>query len=336
MAGSPRPRHRAPAPRCALPHDLAWPSPGPDEVVQLADGVIDVEVEPLHPGERFRVIVGGAEIEVRGTVFTVTAREDHLVGVTVTRGRVEVRPPRGALAVLGAGQSWPAAPEAMASAMAEAAVTGAPVVAPSPSPASSVVSLPASGTGPSSAPPPRAAALVPPSPKHPPATPPRRAAMLASPHAGERGRPTGSEPSSAPPPAKSPADTVRPPEELLYDQAWEALRANNFAKAASGFARVLLLAPDSPLVEDASFWHAVALARGKRSAEARSACRDFLDAYARSSRAGEANAMLGWILIDARLYDEAARRFREAAGDPSAAVRGSAQAGLDALATRTP
>jgi FecR protein len=320
-------------------------SPGPDEVVQLADGAIEVEVEPLHPGERFRVVVGGAEVEVRGTVFTVTAREDHLVGVTVTRGRVEVRPQRGAPAVLGAGQSWHAAPEAMSSPTAEAAVTGAPLVTPSPSPASSPgpssasppspASSPASSPGPSSVPPPRAAVLVPSSPKHPSAPPPRGAATLAPPHVTEQARPTVDDPSAASPPVQPPTDPARPPEELLYDQAWEALRANDFAKAASGFARVLLLAPESPLVEDASFWHAVALARGKRSAEALSAFRDFLDTYARSSRAGEASVMLGWILIDARMYDEAARRFRAAASDPSPAVRGSAQAGLDALATRT-
>lgn len=141
---------------------------------------------------------------------------------------------------------------------------------------------------------------------------------------------------AAPPSAASPPkpadDAARTPAELSYDQAWEALRANNFARAASGFSRVLLLAPDSPLVEDASFWHAVALARGKRSAEALSAFRDFLDSYATSARAGEASAMLGWILIDARDYDEAARRFRAAVGDASAAIRASAQAGLDALA----
>jgi hypothetical protein len=46
--------------------------------------------------------------------------------------------------------------------------------------------------------------------------------------------------------------------------------------------------------------------------------------------------MLGWILSDARAYDEAARRFRAALGDASPAVRSSAQAGLDALARRAP
>ena len=288
---------------------------GPDELVQLTDGVIDVEVEPLLAGERFRVVVGGAEIEVRGTAFTVIASDDHLLGVTVAHGRVEVRPQLGAPAVLGAGQSWHAT--------LAAAIAGAPAVAPSAGvgPSGSWSASP-SGAG-SPALRSRQAAVVAPRPR--PATVPAPA------HVAEAapGEPPPRVPQAA-------GEAARSPEERSYDEAWEALRANDFAAAARGFARILLLAPDSPLAEDASFWHAVALARGKRSAEARSAFRDFLESYARSSRAGEASAMLGWLLIDARSYDDAARRFRAAVGDASAAVRASAQAGLDALAKRTP
>jgi hypothetical protein len=145
-------------------------------------------------------------------------------------------------------------------------------------------------------------------------------------------------PSVEPPPGEAPAPPAPParaPDELAYDQAWEALRAGDFARAASGFSQVLTLVPEGALVEDASFWRAVALARGKRIGEARSAFRDFLDGHARSPRAGEASAMLGWLLVDARYYDEAARRFTAAAGDASPAVRRSAQAGLDALAKRS-
>jgi len=108
-----------------------------------------------------------------------------------------------------------------------------------------------------------------------------------------------------------------------------------FAHAAGGFARVVLLAPDSPLGEDAGFWRAVALARARRSLEAVAAFHDFLDGYPHSSRAGEASAMLGWLLIDARVFDEAGRRFQAADGDPDPAVRRSARSGLDALAGRT-
>jgi len=126
------------------------------------------------------------------------------------------------------------------------------------------------------------------------------------------------------------------PEERSYDDAWAALRAGTSRARRALRARVVLLAPDGSLVEDASYWHAVALARGKRGAEAVSAFHDFLDAHGRSAHAGEAGAMLGWLLIDARAYDEAAGRFRAASGDPDPAVRNSAPGGLDALAKRTP
>ncbi|HSR96825.1 MAG TPA: tetratricopeptide repeat protein [Kofleriaceae bacterium] len=132
------------------------------------------------------------------------------------------------------------------------------------------------------------------------------------------------------------ADATGAPVERAYDQAWTALRTNDFSGASGGFARVVLLAPDGPLVEDASFWRAVALARGQRGAEARSAFRDFVDSFGRSPHAGEASAMLGWLLIEARSYDEATQRFTAAAGDANPAVRRSARAGLDAVARREP
>jgi ferric-dicitrate binding protein FerR (iron transport regulator) len=53
----------------------------PDEMVRLTDGTITVEVEKLRPGERFRVVTGDAEVEVRGTAFDVTAKDDALIGV---------------------------------------------------------------------------------------------------------------------------------------------------------------------------------------------------------------------------------------------------------------
>lgn len=262
---------------------------GPDEIVRLGDGVIDVEVEPLHPGERFRVLVGAAELEVRGTAFTVTARDERLVEVAVARGRVDLTS-AAVSASLTAGQSWHAA------------------VAVSP----------------------------PPPPQSPPvhAPPPRPHRVAAAPHHGAESPPAVPAPVPPPAPAPVPPPPARSSAEVSYDDAWMALRTGDFPHAASGFARVVLLAPDSPLAEDASFWRAVALARDKRKPEAISAFHDFLDGYARSARAGEASAMLGWLLVDTHAYDEAARRFAAATGDASAEVRGSAQAGLDALARR--
>jgi len=140
-------------------------------------------------------------------------------------------------------------------------------------------------------------------------------------------------PSPRPPPA--PPLPARAADELAYDDAWAAMRAGDFTRAATAFSRVFLLAPDGALAEDASFWHAVALARGGRRAESITAFRDFLAMHARSARAGEASAMVGWLLVESGQRDEAARRFQAAAADPRPAVRRSAREGLDALARRT-
>jgi hypothetical protein len=79
------------------------------ERIALADGALDLEVRPLGPGERFLVATDDAEVEVRGTVFHVEARERRLAYVSVREGKVEVR--RGAeSALLTPGQEWRDAP----------------------------------------------------------------------------------------------------------------------------------------------------------------------------------------------------------------------------------
>jgi TolA-binding protein len=392
---------------------------GPDEVIELSDGEIDIEVEPLHPGERFRVVVGRSELEVRGTAFRVAASAEQLVEVAVAHGRVDLSPGIGAPATLAAGQSWRAseaaigAPSAAADAVhqdpvgADSSADGngsPPAVAARRDPESSaraarpeVSSVPAVRQEPpktarrdpdsaraahqaslapavSKEPPTMArrdpdsaraahqeASLAPAVSKEPPTTArraPESSARAARPEdaaapAVRQEPPTTARRDPGPPAvalrstvelpvgaAHADAEPAEPPpraraaEEKSYDEAWVALRSGAFARAASEFSRVVLLAPDSPLVEDASFWRAVALARGKRNLEAVSAFHDFLALYARSARAGEASAMLGWLLIDAGAFDEAARRFAGAAGDPDPAVRRSARSGLDALAHR--
>ncbi len=282
-------------------------SSSPDEIVALYDGVIDVEVAPLHAGERFRVVTADSEIEVRGTAFEVTAQLGRLVGVTVIHGLVEVRPIMGAPTMLGAGQSWTAPPVRSA--------TVAPV------PLQTVAAPTAAGPMTSvatTAPPVRSAPSdVGPQPIH------RDAVRSRAPTITERVEPM--------PPA--PAQRARAPQAIAYDEAWAAMRAGNFTRASTTFARAGILDPDGPLAEDASYWYPVALARAKRS-EAMDAFREFLDHYPRSAHAHEASAMLGWLLVDAKQHAEAERRFRAAIDDPSPAVAASARAGLAALDAR--
>ena len=78
----------------------------PDEIVRLHEGSIVVDVDPLHPGERFRVVIGDAEIEVRGTSFKVVAMGDRLRSVEELRGLVSVRPQGEDPVLLGPEESW--------------------------------------------------------------------------------------------------------------------------------------------------------------------------------------------------------------------------------------
>jgi TolA-binding protein len=256
----------------------------PDEIVTLHDGAIDVEVSPLPPGSRFRVVTADSEIEVRGTAFEVSAQLGRLTGVIVRHGLVEVRVHGGAPRLLATGETWSAPPAITAEAAAPAPTDVVVVVG------QRVIATPA---------------------------PARRAPRIAATVAPAPG-------------AAPPARPERSPQDLAYDAAWVAMRAGDFGKAATTFARVGILDPDGPLAEDASFWYAVALARAKRT-EAMSAFRELLDRYPRSSHVHEASAMLGWILVDAHVPDEAERRFRAALAARSPKVRESARAGLAAL-----
>lgn len=85
----------------------------PDEIVRLLDGALTVEVDPLGPRERFRVVTGDGEVEVRGTAFEVRAEQDQLRAVRVLHGRVVVRgAPLEGEVELGPGQRWLAPPTA--------------------------------------------------------------------------------------------------------------------------------------------------------------------------------------------------------------------------------
>jgi TolA-binding protein len=120
-------------------------------------------------------------------------------------------------------------------------------------------------------------------------------------------------------------------DQLAYNDAWTALRGAQFAVAAAAFTKALVAAPEGALADDARFWRAVALARGHAAGSAMTAFRELVDEHPGSTHAGEASAMLGWLLVDAKRLDEARERFAAATNDPSPKVRASAQAGIDAL-----
>ena len=256
----------------------------PDETLRLRSGTVEVQVDPLGPGERFRVVTADGEVEVRGTAFTVTANDDRLADVSVAHGRVEVRPHNGAPTLLGPGQAW--RPERTA--VRPSAPAAPPVVAPPIGPAAVVAQAP---------------------------LPRRRVRTVAV----------------ADPPAAANLRAGPTPQEALYDDAWDAMRAGDFTKAAARFTSVVGAAPRGPLADEGAFWRAVATARAGHAAQAIDLFHEMIDRYPTSARRGEAAAMLGWLLIDAGRPDEARAQFRAADRDPSDRVRASARRGLEAI-----
>jgi TolA-binding protein len=267
--------------------DWSRATPAPDEIVRLREGAISIDVAALAAGERFRVVVGDAEIEVRGTSFDVAAHEDRLASVTVSRGTVEVRPTGRPVVVLAAGDRWPSE---------RAAITP----------------IGSNGTPPPQPPPPQ--------PSQPP--PPSLDRAVASHDPKRSARP---QPVVSPPVAHGEAE---------FRAGWDALRAGDPALAARSFAAARRAAKGGAIAEDAHFWEAMSLGRAGRADAAIDSLAGFLEAYPRSSRAGEAAAKLGWLQLEAGDLDAAQRAFERATDDRVPKVRESARSGLQAVERR--
>jgi len=96
------------APGSVYRHESARAAP--NEVFRVRAGAVVFEVPRLARGRHMRVLVGGDVVEVRGTRFRVTARDDRLLGVDVERGIVVVRLASGEEHVLARGEHYRAAP----------------------------------------------------------------------------------------------------------------------------------------------------------------------------------------------------------------------------------
>ena len=109
-----------------------------------------------------------------------------------------------------------------------------------------------------------------------------------------------------------------------------ALRANDPAAASKAFTAACNAASVA-LAEDACFWVGAAARRAGETIIARTALERFLQRFATSARAGEAAALLGWIVFEAGDLDRAERLFRQAVSDRVPSVRESATRGLTAV-----
>jgi TolA-binding protein len=339
------------------PHaQAAWVRLGttPDEIVRLTDGMISIEVDKLLPGERFRVVTGDAEVEVRGTAFEVVAFRDHLHKVRVHHGRVEVRAAGAPIKMLEAGERWETtlaaadpttdaarndrgagsgndpstSPRPLAAPTESREPSDKPVASSEPAVATLDPRKPAVATVPAAESKP-AVATAPAAPRKPAVVAePRKPAVATAPPA-----PVVADPRKLTVQTQTAPSTVAPKRaiEVAFDRGWERLRAGDPRNAAAEFERAALAAPRDPLAEDAWFWHAASLVRAK-STGAVAALDRFLATYPGSPRHGEASAMLGWLVIDN--LDRAEALFRSAASDRAAQVRASAEKGLAAIAKR--
>jgi TolA-binding protein len=298
----------------------------PHERVRLEAGSLRISVEPATRGETFQVITARGEVEVRGTVFETVASAAGLVAVRVERGKVVVRPDRGHELAIPAGGEWRRPPEPPPRTPAPGSAAAAPA-------GRRAAARVASAAG-------HAAAATPPAagrasrPAH--ASPSSPSAQAAQSWGPDPGAPSGTGvlrrmhgPAGSPGGAGE-RDT---PDQLAaeaFGEGMTLMRAGALAQAARAFERVAWLSPASPMVEEARYWRAVALARVGNKAAAEAALDGFLTDYPLSPRAGEVSVMLGWLLLDSRPA-AAEPRFQAALGDRSPRVRQSARDGLAAL-----
>ena len=285
----------------------AWP----DFTVRLDDGRVAIQVARLASSERFRTTTSDAEIEVRGAKFFVGAEHERITFVSVTEGRAEVRWAQQVIVVV-AGSTWTPPHIAQRETLD----------------------------------------LAPPGPTHPtppPTTPPVETA--AAPTKAITGktktpRTTKAQPEIATSQDKPTAETKPPvttrettqaqvepaprPGEADFRAGIASLRAGDAVAATRSFTSACAAAQKDALGEDACFWVGAAAKRAGQTSMAREALTRFLASYPSSARAGEASALLAWILYDAGDLDAASKHFERAAKDSVPKVRESAERGIEA------
>ena len=280
----------------------------PDYQVHVRAGRVSFDVGPVDKGERFRVTTADAEIEVRGTRFVIEAAQERLVMVVVDEGRVEVRMPSHDPVIVKAGESWPAPRTAQVEEMVADPTVSDPV-----------------------------ASIAEPPTKQPAVTTP--VAPRKKTQTRESVQPvTAAEARSSSKPAiavgpEAPAPVQVKPSEAEFRRGWTLLRAGDAGGASKAFAKACSDAA-ADAREDACYWSGVAAKRAGQTSAARDALVRFLSAFPSSARAGEAAALLGWLLYDDGDLDGAERRFRTAAKDRVPSVRESAERGLTAIERR--
>ncbi len=280
----------------------------PERTLDLQDGAMAIAAATTT-NERFHVHAPDAELVTTDARFSVAVRSDHLSSVAVTHGRVELRVAGAKVVFLAAGQAW-----------TREIIVQRDVLVPAVAP-----TLPASSNVDAT---PVAVPDVPPgsSPKSP-ARPITRTVDTQRAPTEPVTRPRPAVPAEVSPVAKPPTAL---PGEVSFRLGMTALRANDPAAASKAFTAACNAASVA-LAEDACFWVGAAARRAGETIIARTALERFLQRFATSARAGEAAALLGWIVFEAGDLDRAERLFKQAVNDRVPSVRESATRGLSAV-----
>ncbi len=268
----------------------------PNEIVRLLEGTIKVKVDPLRSGERFRIMLGDADIEVKGTVFNVEAKNNALVDVRVFSGKVEVRRLTEVPLVLASRESW--ASRRPSGDIDEKKVTVVKVAEAAP-------------------------AAVPPN-----AISPRVSSLPREPRNIERTPVAQKSLSSDQTPLENDVQREH------FEKGWRALRAGRYSEAVEAFAQAAKLGQQTPMTEDVAFWHAVALKYSGQTDRAQAMLLDFTKVHPSSPHVNEASVILGWLLFDKGDYKQAGYFFNSAIDAPVPRIRDSAVKGLAKIETR--
>jgi hypothetical protein len=280
----------------------------------MHEGRLLVAVASLDADDRFTLATVDAELETRGARFVVDADRDRLTEVAVEEGVVELRVIDQRSVFLAAGQNWRAPTKT-----AQLDILLPTPVKPEPSKVAVPETLP-----PRSEPRKQPAARREGIATRPP-EPLRDAVAPVEP------RPAEPKPEAPPKPGEPRPEPPPKPGELEFRRGWTALRSGDAATAATAFRSACDQLGADTLGEDACYWTGVAARRAGRTADARVALAAFVQRFPSSSRAGEASALLGWILYEAGELDAAERSFRRAASDRVPSVKASADKGLEAI-----
>jgi TolA-binding protein len=282
------------------------------EVVRVRAGKVRIAVDGAAV-----VKTGDAEIDgatTTKTTYEITVAHDKLVALVVTEGRATLAIAGQHAVILAAGETW-TAPVITAD------------VTPGADRAPRVSDLQAKQLPPTIPAPPPPIVHLASTAREKPST---STSTSTSTNTNTNTAPgSGSDDSGGPrPEARSPSAGPSAAEQH-FASGWAALRANDFARAATELG--LAADGDGPIAADARYFQAIAFTKAGRKTEAERAYVQFLDrAPKQSLRRGRATVALARLI--AERGDRAAARawFASAIADPDPAVAAAAKAGLAA------